>query len=66
VDDGEWGGLSRRRVEILTTEHQGLPQGYHIPDNFGNNFVEASNTVLFYSPVQRPVPLSYMVSSEPA
>ena len=50
---------------MLTIERQGLTQGYYIPDNFENNFVDASETVLFYSPLQRPVPLSYMVSSEP-
>ena len=48
---------------MLTIEYQGLPQGYFIPDDFEHNFVETSDTVLFYSPVQRPVPLSYMVSS---
>ena len=63
MDDGEWDNLSRRRVGMLTIEYQGLPQGYFIPDNFEHNFVETSDTVLFYSPVQRPVPLSYMVSS---
>ena len=55
---------SRRRVEMLTVEYQGLPQGCYIPDNFENNFVEAGDTVLLYSPTQRPRPLEYMVSPE--
>jgi len=64
VDDGEWDDLPRWRVEVLIMKRQGLPQGYYIPDNFENNFVEVSDTVLLYSPTQRPGPLSYMVSSE--
>ena len=55
---------TRRLLEMLIMRRQGLPQGCFIPDNFGNNFVEASDTVLLYSPMQRPGPLSYMVSSE--
>lgn len=43
---------------------QGLPQGYYSPNTFGNNFVDASDTVLLYSPTQRSGSLSFMVSSE--
>lgn len=63
MDDGEWKVPPKRYTEMLMVERQGLPQGYYNINNYHNNVIDASGTVLVYSPTQRPGPLSLMVSS---